>query len=85
MDDVEWCRFIAEIEAGTLEPYFVDIPDGHYTRRVVQEEIKICSFGSVDEIVVPVETVEWRYEPCDIPRFRRELRYRRTQEVRWTS
>ena len=73
--DLAHARMLAEIEVGILEPYFVDVPDGHYTRRWVPDGLPEVGYFAED--AVPT-TAAGHYEPCRIPRFRKELRYRRT-------
>lgn len=73
-EDLAHCRLLAEIEAGILEPHFVRVPDGFYTRRVVLDRIEVGMFHPDD----PPTEAEWREEPCRVPRYRSELRYRRT-------
>lgn len=58
-------------------PEFVEVPDGHYTRKVTVPPEKIDaavrSWDSSDPI--GYFTVDGDYEPCRIPKYRTELRW----------
>lgn len=63
----------AMAEVGLVEPFFAEVPDGHYTHRVVMDSLPTARFITEDE---PPVLAEYHLEPCRIPRTRRELRWR---------
>ena len=57
---------------GLFNPYFVQVPDGYHTERIVRDEEPVAGPVRWDD---PPTTVKWHLEPCRIPKFRTELRW----------
>jgi hypothetical protein len=63
---------------GTLKPEFVRVEDGRYTERLVLEPGDIPPAGWIEATCMgDPKPIYIRTEPCDIPKYRTELRWTR--------